>query len=198
MLLNEKEQRIKEKLKAGMVLKDYIEMCKIIEVEPTKGNGRKYHIRELERYCSFVKEDRKHAMTITNVYEKPLPKIDNRGKHLQKYREKLKKEAKLRKSSRGFFVYKIIKNAKILYIGKSTNIKLRMRLHKRDSSWFKNTEIYYAEVQNKTDMDIYEIYYITKLNPIHNVCYNNQEEPTLDLPELEFKLYRNKDFTLKH
>ncbi len=98
--MNKKEQRIRNRLKVGMVLKNYIEMCKIIEVEPTRGNGRKYHIREFERYCLFAKEDGKHAMTIIDVYGKPLPKIDNRGKHLQKYDDLFD----------NFILYKLIEN----------------------------------------------------------------------------------------
>ena len=81
--MNKKEQRIKGKLKVGMVLKNYIEICKIIEVEPTRGNGRKYHIREFERYCSYKRSG--HKYIITKIYDKVLPAIDNRGKHLQKY-----------------------------------------------------------------------------------------------------------------
>lgn len=79
----EEEKRIRDKLKSNPIIKNYIEICKILEVEPTKGKGRKYHIQELERYCNYKKEG--HKFIIREVFDEPLPKIDNRGKHLQKY-----------------------------------------------------------------------------------------------------------------
>ena len=45
-------------------------------VKPTKGNGRKYHFTELERYCEYHKEGQK--IIIDNVYKDKKEKIDMR------------------------------------------------------------------------------------------------------------------------
>ncbi len=69
-------------LKEGQVIKNYIELCKLLDVEPTRGKGRDYHIREFERYCKYHKQGQKFI--IDEVYAEPLEKIDgriNNGKH---------------------------------------------------------------------------------------------------------------------
>lgn len=64
------------KLREGQVIKNYKELCKLLGVKPTKGKGRKYHIREFERYCKYRKEG--HKFIVEEVYPEPLPKIDGR------------------------------------------------------------------------------------------------------------------------
>ncbi|HCR83540.1 MAG TPA: hypothetical protein DIW07_09035 [Lachnospiraceae bacterium] len=63
-------------LQQGQVIKNYKELCIILDVEPTKGKGRQFHIREFERYCSYHKEGNKFI--IDEVFQDPKPKIDNR------------------------------------------------------------------------------------------------------------------------
>ncbi len=88
------------------------------------------------------------------------------------------------------YIYKMInKNNEIIYIGKTINIDQRLRQHMmdKDKKWFKTvSKIYYAECLNKTDMDIYEIYYINKLNPLHNKQSVNNCEFSQILNELNF------------
>lgn len=64
------------KLHEGQVIKNYKELCKLLDVEPTKGKGRKYHIREFERYCKYRKEG--HKFIVEEVYSEPKEKIDGR------------------------------------------------------------------------------------------------------------------------
>ncbi len=64
------------KLKVGQVIKNYNELCIILNVKPTRGKGRNYHIKEFERYCKYRKEGNKYI--ITEVYSEPLPKEDGR------------------------------------------------------------------------------------------------------------------------
>lgn len=59
-----------------MIIKNYIKLCELLGVKPTKGKGREYHIKELGRYCTFRKEGNKFI--IDEVYSTPKPKIDNR------------------------------------------------------------------------------------------------------------------------
>lgn len=70
-------------LKIGQVIKNYIELCKLLDVKPTKGKGRNYHIQEFERYCKYHKQGQKFI--VDEVYAEPLPKVDgrvNNGKHI--------------------------------------------------------------------------------------------------------------------
>lgn len=74
------------KLKQGQVIKNYNELCKLLNVVPTKGKGRKYHIREFERYCTYIKEG--HKFIVDEVYAEEKPRIDkrsNNGQHFMKY-----------------------------------------------------------------------------------------------------------------
>ena len=88
------------------------------------------------------------------------------------------------------YIYKMFdKNNEVIYIGKTINIDQRLRQHMtdKDKKWFKTvSKIYYAECLNKTDMDIYEIYYINKLVPLHNKQSVNGCEFSLLLDELNF------------
>lgn len=94
-----------------------------------------------------------------------------------------------------FYVYKWVdNNDNILYIGKTTNIENRTKQHIHDKDWInKDTKLYYAELPNKTDMDIYEIYYINKFKPMHNTNYMNEATFSFALPELKFKLFKQKE-----
>jgi len=88
------------------------------------------------------------------------------------------------------YIYKMFdKNNKIIYIGKTIDIDQRIRQHMmdKDKNWFKTvSKIYYAECLNKTDMDVYEIYYINKLVPLHNKQSANGCEFSQELNELNF------------
>ncbi len=65
------------KLTKGQIIKNYKELCKILNVEPTNGKGRKYHVREFERYCTYHKEGQKFV--VDEVFDKPRDKIDGRS-----------------------------------------------------------------------------------------------------------------------
>lgn len=66
-------------LKKGMVIKNYKELCKILGIKSTGGNTKKKHLKELERHIKYHKQG--HKFIIDEIYDKPLCKIDNRGKN---------------------------------------------------------------------------------------------------------------------
>jgi hypothetical protein len=88
----------------------------------------------------------------------------------------------------GNYIYELLnKNNEIIYIGKTKNINKRLKGHIQDKKWFDEIDkILYTDCISKTDMDIYEIYYINKYNP----CYNTQSAYgcmfSQKLKELEF------------
>ena len=65
-----------ENLKPGMILKNYKELCKVLEINPTGGNEKKSQIKELERYVSYHKEGNKFV--INEVYNEVKEKMDKR------------------------------------------------------------------------------------------------------------------------
>ena len=68
---------MKQELTEGLIIKNYKVLCEeYLGVKPTKGNGRKYHFKELERYCEYHKEGQK--IIIDNVYKDKKEKIDMR------------------------------------------------------------------------------------------------------------------------
>lgn len=68
-----------EKLYEGQTFKNYKELCLELEMEIKKSvDTKNAQFKELARYCKFNKIG--HKITIEEVYENPLPKIDNRGK----------------------------------------------------------------------------------------------------------------------
>lgn len=68
-----------ENLKIGQIIKNYKVLCTdYLNVEPTKGNGRNYHFKELERFCLYHKEGQK--IIIDEVFNEVKEKVDMRGK----------------------------------------------------------------------------------------------------------------------
>ena len=70
---------MKQELREGLIIKNYKVLCEeYLDVKPTKGACRKYHFKELERYCDYHKEGQK--IIIDKVFECVKEKIDMRGK----------------------------------------------------------------------------------------------------------------------
>ena len=65
-----------ENLKVGLIVKNYKEMCKLLEQEPKTSNSKKAQLKEWERYFDFFKDGQK--IVITKIYNSPLNKIDGR------------------------------------------------------------------------------------------------------------------------
>ncbi len=111
-------------LQQGQVIKNYKELCIILDVEPTKGKGRQFHIREFERYCSYHKDGNKFI--IDEVFTDPKPKIDNRKNNNSGNNNKYFKQYKVNgKHNKKSGVYIISLDNKV-YIG-STMAGLRKR-----------------------------------------------------------------------
>jgi len=72
------EEIIKIKLSIGMAIKNYKEMCVLLEEKEKKGKSRLLQIANWERYFKWHKDGQKFI--IDEVFEMPIEKIDNRGK----------------------------------------------------------------------------------------------------------------------
>lgn len=76
-----------ENLKEGMVIKNYKELCNILEVEYKKGNSKKSQLKELERYVRLTKVG--HTIYIKEIYkdvkETEDKRKNNKGSNNNKY-----------------------------------------------------------------------------------------------------------------
>ena len=67
-----------ENLSIGMVLKNYLDLCRVLEVEPKKSSSsRQLHLKDIQRYFSFHKDG--YKIIIDEIYENPISKVDKRG-----------------------------------------------------------------------------------------------------------------------
>lgn len=72
-----------ENLKVGQVLKNYKELCAVLEVKAEAGNSKKAQLKELERHVKYYKEGNKFI--IDEIYKVAQEKIENRGGNNGKY-----------------------------------------------------------------------------------------------------------------
>lgn len=66
-----------ENLYEGMVIKNYKELCKLLEIKVAPGgNSKKAQFKELDTYCSYHKEGQK--IVIDEIYSERKKKLDYR------------------------------------------------------------------------------------------------------------------------
>lgn len=96
-----------------------------------------------------------------------------------------------------YILYRIYYNSTIAYLGR-TNQQLqdRIRGHIFAKPMHKKininliTKIEYAEFKSKADRNVYEIYFINKWKPPLNVDDKEQDELTIQLPDVEWKPFK--------
>lgn len=63
-------------LTVGETFKNYKELCAALSVDEKGGNSKKTQLKDFERYFSYEKNG--HSFTITEIYDTPKAKVDNR------------------------------------------------------------------------------------------------------------------------
>ena len=63
-------------LKKGMIIKNYKELCNILDIKVTTGNAKKSQLTDLLQYCQYHKEGNKFI--IDSIYSTMKPKEDKR------------------------------------------------------------------------------------------------------------------------
>lgn len=109
-----------ENLSVGLILKNYKELCDLLEVPTKTGNAKKSQMKEFERYFDYEKE--KYSFIIKDIYKVPLPPNNNITQYIPMI-EKL-------------ILHIIIKRAdknKRLYIRKNELLDLLSMINKRYS-----------------------------------------------------------------
>ncbi len=98
-----------------------------------------------------------------------------------------------------YYVYKFLdKDNNALYVGQTIDMDRRMSEHKGKIWDVEKDRIEYAVCENMTDMCIYEMYYINKLNAKYNDCLVYNVKPSFTLPELNFKVYDERLIEKRH
>jgi len=80
-------------------------------------------------------------------------------------------------------IYRLYKNNKIIYIGKSVDIKKRLYTHNKEKDM---DEFDFTILDNESDKNIYELYYIDKYKPLYNKDCLEESISSIKLEELVF------------
>ncbi|MEM4994799.1 zinc-ribbon domain-containing protein [Priestia sp. SB1] len=67
-----------ENLSEGQVFKNYRVLCRTLEMPIKEGNSRKAQLKILDLYCKWSRSG--NSIKIEQIYEKPLTKVENRGR----------------------------------------------------------------------------------------------------------------------
>ena len=121
-------------LKEGMIIKNYKELCSMLDIPISSSNSKKAQLKELNRYCEYHKEGNKFI--IDTIYDIPLEKEDKRQYAIHsKYKKEFNIDHKL-KYHKG--IYYIIDKYMNLYIG-STISSFRKRFNSHITRKYKNS-----------------------------------------------------------
>ena len=70
-----------EKLQKGQIIKNYKELCSLLEIKEVGGNAKKKQLNELQMYCNYSKD--KNKFIINEIYETPIILLDrNNNKYI--------------------------------------------------------------------------------------------------------------------
>lgn len=107
-----------------MVIKNYKELCCLLEIEPTTSNSKKAQMKELSRFCSSHKEGQK--IIIDEIYEIPLPPVENK-RNTGNFKKYGQLDIPTEKQNNGG-VY-MIQLYNRVYIGSTINFRQRFMQH---------------------------------------------------------------------
>jgi len=65
-----------EQLQVGQIIKNYKELCAILDIPVKSGNTKIAQFKDIEQYCKLIKDGKK--FTVTEIYVEPIKKIDGR------------------------------------------------------------------------------------------------------------------------
>ena len=98
-----------------------------------------------------------------------------------------------------FYVYKFLDaEGNALYVGQTIDIDRRMQEHV-GTIWDKEKDhIEFAECKTLSDMNLYEMYYINKLHAKYNTALVFKDEPSFELPDLQWSIYTKDIYLIAH
>lgn len=116
----------------GQIIKNYLVLCSILNINPCKGNQKKCQLKEVERYIRFKRDGQKFI--IVEIYVNPLPKEDKRSLGNNRGHYTVPSEGYMveKSDNDSIGVYKIQLHNQV-YIGSTTNgFRIRYSQHVRN------------------------------------------------------------------
>ena len=97
-------------IQEGMYIKNYRELCKLLNLNITTGYSKQVQLREISRYMDILKTENNNSYLVLEVYDKPIPNTVN-----SKYTQFIQ----------NILLYYLAKEDKpIIYINKSELIRI--------------------------------------------------------------------------
>ena len=59
------------KIEEGMLIKNYKELCELLNLKITTGKSKQIQMREIERYMDLLKDG--NSYVVLEIYDKPIP-----------------------------------------------------------------------------------------------------------------------------
>ena len=79
MILNLDTSNIQE----GMIIKNYRELCKLLNIKITTGKSKILQLKEISRYMDILKTENNNSYIVLEVYDKPIPSnVSSKYTHL--------------------------------------------------------------------------------------------------------------------
>lgn len=78
IIIAKNEEITTDRLYIGQQVKNYAEMCKLLDDKVTSGKSKTYQLKNWKRYFDYEKAGQ--SFTITEIYDDPLPKDDKRAR----------------------------------------------------------------------------------------------------------------------
>ena len=123
-------------IQVGQVFKNYKVLCEYLNEPIKSGKSKQLQLKDWERYFSYKKQG--NSFIISNIYPKPLEKVDNRKNNVfsiqakqEKYCEKYDNFKVPIENCKDMIVYKIVLGNEI-YIGSTINPNRRFREHNKN------------------------------------------------------------------
>ena len=125
--------------------------------------------------------------------------FDENGKRLEIVHHNLTQN----KDKNKYYVYRFIVNNKVTYVGLTEHLDYRMRGHKFNGhlkqEWYNSVDrIEYIELETEVDMNIAEIYFIAKFQPVWNSSRIYDGKLGITIEELDNLEWKTLDFSLKN
>lgn len=122
-----------------MVVKNYKEMCKLLEEKEKSGKSKQYQLKNWKRFFSWINDG--HIFIIKEIYSEPLQKEDGRSKG--QIRIKQKSFAVSNDDAHKSGVYKI-ENDEYIYIGSTIRyftLRFSQHFYNYDGNHSKTQEV---------------------------------------------------------
>lgn len=127
-----------ERLYERQIIKNYKELCEVLEIKPCAGNSKKSQLKELDTYCNYHKEGNKFIIDEIFDIQKEKEDLrkfnggDNNKGNFKKYAQLKIKDEDF--NNRGIY-YILNKDTKEIYIGSTANgFRGRFQEHNYGSS----------------------------------------------------------------